>query len=162
LRLLIVSFMVKYRTKLEEREARWKSWRDGTQEEQYVNSILSGKTGAVAAKEAGYTVRAQRTPRKLIETPELKARMQQSLMRKRVTLDVIAERVSSALDAKVVADGVQTDVVDHKTRLKATEVASRLWGLDESQKQATVAVQINFPAGLAELFASDANEVTDQ
>lgn len=131
-------------------------------QEAYMEARISGKTGAQAAKEAGYGVGVRRTPRKLIETPELKARMQQSLIRQRVTLDTLAGRVSDALGANVVEttkEGAEeTDIPDHKARLKAVEIGARLWGLSESERGATVAVQINFPAGLAEMFGADAKE----
>lgn len=125
----------------------------------YVENVTAGMTRTEAAKDAGYGVGVRRTPRKLIETPELKARMQESLIRKRVTLDAIAGRVSDALGATVVEstkDGVNaTSLPDHKARLKAVEIGARLWGLDQTERNATVAVQINFPAGLADRWKMD-------
>lgn len=128
-------------------------------EDRYVEFVNSGMTRTEAAKASGFSANAARTPRKLIETPELKARMQESLIRKRVTLDTIAGRVSDALGATVVEStryGLNaTELPDHKARLKAVEIGARLWGLDQSERNTAVAVQINFPAGLADRWTME-------
>ena len=125
----------------------------------YIEHRVNGTPAVESAHLAGYTGRKARTPRKLIETAELRARMQESLIRKRVTLDVIAGRVSDALSANVVEmtkEGANlTTIPDDRVRLKAVESATKLWGLGESAKsdQAGSSVKLELAGPIAERFA---------
>lgn len=127
----------------------------------YLENRLNGANQGEAAQIAGFTGRKARTPGKLIETPELKARMQQSLIRKRVTLDSIAETVANSLQANMIAttkDGevIESDVADHKTRLKGVDQASRLWGLADQVRagESGSTITLTLAGPLAERIAA--------
>lgn len=131
----------------------------------YIEHRSNGTPAVESARMAGYTGRKARTPRKLIETAELRARMQESLIRKRVTLDVIAGRVSDALSANYVdtskLDGpIESNVPDQRIRLKAVESATKLWGLGESSKSDAggAAFKLELSGPLAERFMQHLQE----
>ena len=119
----------------------------------YVHLLGQGWGKRQAARESGYTARIARTPVKVIETPEFKARMQIALKRQGATLDKAARVVSEAMNANLTAnfegEVVQSDKPDHKTRVSAAKVTAELMGVtareDAIESGATLTLNISGP-----------------
>jgi hypothetical protein len=124
----------------------------------YIEARLEGKTRVESAEIAGFTGREARTPGKLVETAELRRRFQEIAESKGITLHRVADKIGEHLEARCVVDGVHGLASDYKVQQKAIEQFTGLIGMNQSERGATVAVQINFPAGLAEMFGADAKE----
>ena len=127
----------------------------------YIQLLGQGWGRNEAARQAGYPARAARTPLKLIETPELKARMQEALERQGATLDKAARVVSEAMNANLTAsfegEVVQSEVPDHKTRVTAAKVTADFMGVTEradSGSDGGKSLTINLTGPLAERFAA--------
>lgn len=125
----------------------------------YAHLISQGYNKRQAAREAGYSARVSRAPRKLIETPELRERIQRALRNNDAGLNRVAQVVAGGMSANLSAtfEGAVTesDVPDHKTRVQAAKTAADLWGLgervDRSGGGSTVTLTLAGP--LAERFA---------
>lgn len=125
-------------------------------------NIIEGIPPTESARKAGYemTGRMARTPRKLIETPELRARMQRELRKHNGSLGEVARTVVEAMSANQVASfqGVTTesDIPDHKVRVQAASKVAELWGLDakSSSEQAGSTVTLTLSGAVAERMAS--------
>lgn len=125
----------------------------------YVHLLGQGWGKRGAAREAGYPARIARTPNKVIETPELKAKMQAALKRQGATMDKAARVVSEAMNANLTAsfegEVVQSAVPDHKTRVSAAKVTADLMGVT-AREDGTVsgtALTLTIGGALAERIA---------
>lgn len=107
-----------------------------------------------SAREAGYSSALQNQAGKWIE-PKAQENIKQALISKGVSNERIAAVLERGLTAtKHVKDVGEVD--DFKERRETARLALECLG--ELKTGNTVAVQINFPAGLAELLAKDAEE----
>lgn len=125
----------------------------------YYQLLGQGWSKREAAREAGYSAVKSQRPTRHVETPELRAKMQQALKRQGATYDKAARVVSEAMDAKVMAtfegNVTESDKPDHKARVQAARVTADLMGLTEryagSANASTVTLTLAGP--LAERFA---------
>lgn len=123
----------------------------------YARNRLMGMNMSEAARAAGYSEAMINQSSRLLE-PKSEQRIKEALNAAGATNDVLADVLIHALTADkalVVGKSIQY-VTDHKTRLEATRMALEAKG--ELKTGNTVAVQINFPAGLAEMLSGDAEE----
>lgn len=123
--------------------------------ERFVEGVIEGKTGALAAKDAGYGVAAQRTPWKLIPPDELRARFQAIAERKGLTLDRIGDKIEQHLEAKMTQtlqgkEVTLSDAPDYRVQQKALEQLTSLMGMQDAAKAAqggsSVTLSISGPA----------------
>lgn len=116
-----------------------------------------GMNMSESARAAGYSDAMINQSSRLLE-PKSELRIKEALNAAGATNDVLADVLIHALTAdKALVVGKSIEyVTDHKTRLEATRMALEAKG--EIKSGNTVAVQINFPAGLAEMLAGDAEE----
>lgn len=122
----------------------------------YLDAKLNGATAMEAAQMAGYIGREARTPVKLIETSELRARFQQIAEEKGLTLHKVADKISEHMEARAIDKlGMPTIAPDNRVQQKAIEQLTDLLGMKQAESKVAVAVQINFPAGLAERWSMD-------
>ena len=106
-----------------------------------IEGMIEGKTGAMAAKEAGYNTMEQRTPYKLIPPDELRARFQQIAKDKGLTLDRIGAKIAEHLEARAnqTLEGkkvIPSEAPDYKVQQKAIEQLAGLIGMHDAQKAA--------------------------
>ena len=111
------------------------------QKTRLIEGMIDGKTGAIAAKEAGYNTMEQRTPYKLIPPDELRARFQQIAKDKGLTLDRIGAKIAEHLEARAnqTIEGkqvTQSEAPDYKVQQKAIEQLTGLIGMQDAQKVA--------------------------
>lgn len=125
------------------------------QKTRFVEGIIEGKTGALAAKDAGYGVADQRTPGKLVSPEEMRARFQQIAQEKGLTLHRVADKIAQHLEAKAnqTLNGKEVTVSeapDNRVQQKAIEQLTNLLGMQESAKASggasTVTLSISGPA----------------
>lgn len=125
------------------------------QKTRFVEGIIEGKTGALAAKDAGYGVADQRTPGKLVSPEEMRARFQQIAQEKGLTLHRVADKIAQHLEAKAnqTLNGKEVTVSeapDNRVQQKAIEQLTNLLGMQESTKASggasTVTLSISGPA----------------
>jgi hypothetical protein len=138
-----------------------KEWENGPQAvhdlrvNKLIEGVIDGKTGAVAAQDAGFGVAACRTPWKLIPPDEMRARFQLIAQKKGLTLDRIGDKIKEHLEAKASYvdknEGlVQSHVPDHKVQQKALDQLTTLLGMQDASKAAqggsTISLSISGPA----------------
>lgn len=125
------------------------------QKTRFIEGVIEGKTGALAAKEAGYGVADQRTPFKIISPEEMRARFQQIAQDKGLTLHRVADKINQHLEARAnqTLNGKEVTVSeapDNRVQQKAIEQLTTLLGMGESAKAAggasTVTLSISGPA----------------
>jgi hypothetical protein len=125
------------------------------QENALVSGIIDGKTGTIAAQDAGYGVGACRTPWKLIPPDEMRARFQAIAERKGLTLDKIGDKIVEHLDARAnqTLEGkevVQSDAPDYKVQQKAIDQYTTLIGMQDAAKAqaggSSISLTISGPA----------------
>lgn len=120
-----------------------------------VEGIIDGKTGMVAAREAGFTVSQSDRPYKLIPADEMRRKFQEVAERKGLTLDRVADKINQHLEARAnqTLNGKEvtvSDAPDNRVQQKAIEQLTGLLGMGESAKSAggasTVTLSISGPA----------------
>lgn len=125
------------------------------QKTRFIEGVIEGKTGALAAKDAGYGVADQRTPFKIISPEEMRARFQQIAQEKGLTLHRVADKINQHLEARAnqTLNGKEVTVSeapDNRVQQKAIEQLTTLLGMGESAKAAggasTVTLSISGPA----------------
>lgn len=121
----------------------------------FIDGLIDGKTGALAARDAGYSVSEQRTPYKLIPAEEMRRKFQEVAERKGLTLDRVADKIAQHLEARAnqTLNGKEvtvSDAPDNRVQQKAIEQLTGLLGMGESAKAAggtsTVTLSISGPA----------------
>jgi hypothetical protein len=132
-------------------------WKPRDRYSKYDLNRLSGMNMKDAAIEAGFTPSTARTANSLFE-PGSRIRIAEALEGAGATNPFLATAIHDALNADkaIVVDKTIQYVTDHRVRLDAVRLALEAKG--ELKTGNTVAVQINFPAGLAEMLAQDAEE----
>src|ERR1700744_4147620 len=115
-----------YSRMLENLDAERLGMTEELQKTRFIEGIIEGKTGALAAKDAGYGVADQRTPFKIISPEELRKRFQEIAEKKGLTLDRIGDKLNEHLDARAnqTLEGkqvTQSDAPDYKIQQKAIE-----------------------------------------
>ena len=104
---------------------------------------------------AGYGVGQCRTPWKLVQSDEMRARFQQIAQRQGLTLDKIGKKINQHLEAKasyVDKDKglIESNVPDHKVQQKALDQLTTLLGMQDASKAAqggsTISLSISGPA----------------
>lgn len=105
----------------------------------FVEGIIEGKTGAVAARNAGYGVALQQNPGKIISPEELRLKFQQIAEQKGLTLHRVADKLAEHLDARAnqTLEGkqvTQSEAPDYKIQQKALEQITGLLGMQGSTK----------------------------
>ena len=108
-----------------------------------------------SALKAGYSVGSAYKAGGRIE-PYAKKSIREALEAAGVTNERLAQVVVEGLDATKLAGKDDQVVTDYKERREYTKLALEATG--ELKTGATVAVQINFPPGLADFLAVDADE----
>jgi hypothetical protein len=109
------------------------------QKTRFIEGIIDGKTGALAAKDAGYGVADQRTPGKLVSPEEMRARFQQIAQEKGLTLHRVADKIAQHLEAKAnqTLEGREVTVSeapDNRVQQKAIEQLTQLLGMQDASK----------------------------
>jgi hypothetical protein len=128
---------------------------ESLRETRFIEGIIDGKTGASAAKDAGYGIAAQRTPGKLLESPELRERYQEMSMRRGITVERVGDKIEELLEARAnqTLEGkqvTQSEAPDYRVQLKALELHTELMGMRDAAKVAgggsNVTLSISGPA----------------
>ena len=88
--------------------------------------------------------------------PKARLRIKEALEAEGVSNEKIAAVIKAGMEATKLAGKDDQVVTDFRERREHAKLALEATG--ELKAGATVAVQINFPQGLAEMFASDAAE----
>lgn len=129
-------------------------------ETRFIEGVIEGKTGALAAKDAGYGVAAQRTPFKIISPEEMRSRFQQIAEEKGLTLHRVADKIAQHLEAKAnqTLNGKEvtvSDAPDNRVQQKAIEQLTTLLGMQDSAKQVGggSSLTLTLAGPLAERFA---------
>lgn len=104
-----------------------------------IEGLIDGKTGAIAARDAGFGPSAQRTPFKLIPPDELRARFQKIAESKGLTLERIGDKIAEHLEARQnqTLNGKEVTVSeapDNRVQQKAIEQLTSLMGMQDAQK----------------------------
>jgi len=124
-------------------------------ETRFIEGLIEGKTGTLAAKDAGYPPSQYRTPNKLLESTELRQRYQQMASARGITIDRVGAKVEELLDARAnqTLEGkqvTQSEAPDYRVQIKALELHAELMGMrDASKAQASgsnVTLSISGPA----------------
>lgn len=123
----------------------------------YAKNRLMGMNMSEAAREAGYSDALINQAGARIE-PKAELRIKEALNAAGATNDVLADVIVAGLTARksVVVDKQVVEVDDLRERREYAKLCLEAKG--ELKTGSTVAVQINFPAGLAEMLAKDAEE----
>jgi hypothetical protein len=120
-----------------------------------IEGLIDGKTGMVAAREAGFGVVESRSPFKLIPPDEMRAKFQAIAERKGLTLDRVAAKIEQHLEARAnqTLNGKEVTVSeapDNRVQQKAIEQLTSLLGMQDAAKVAgsasTVTLSISGPA----------------
>lgn len=131
------------------------------QETRFVEGLIEGKTGQMAAADAGYGPALQRTPGKIISPEELRLRFQQVCRDKGLTLHRIGDKIAEHLEARAnqTLEGkqvTQSDAPDYKVQQKALDQLTTLIGMQDASKAvqggSSITLSISGPA--AERLAS--------
>lgn len=106
-----------------------------------IEGILDGKSGSVAALDAGYGVAESRTPFKLIAPDEMRRKFQEVAERRGLTLDRVAAKIEQHLEARAnqTLNGKEvtvSDAPDNRVQQKAIEQLTTLLGVGDAQKAA--------------------------
>ena len=109
------------------------------QSTRFIEGLVEGKTGANAARDAGYGVVMQRSPSKIVPPDELRRRFQEIAVRKGLTLDRLADKIDEHLDARANQTLEGKEVVpsaapDYKVQQKAVDQLTTLLGMQDAQK----------------------------
>jgi hypothetical protein len=128
---------------------------DTAKQSRFIEGVIEGKPGYLAAREAGYSAELSRTPYKLIPADEMRRKFQEVAERKGLTLDRVADKINQHLEAKAnqTLNGKEvtvSDAPDNRVQQKAIEQLTTLLGMGESAKAAgggsTVTLSISGPA----------------
>ena len=108
-------------------------------ETRFVEGLIEGKTGEIAALDAGYSARDQRTPGKIIPPDELRRRFQAICREKGLTLHRIGDKIAEHLDARAnqTLEGkqvTQSEAPDYKVQQKALDQLTTLIGMQDATK----------------------------
>jgi hypothetical protein len=121
----------------------------------YLEARLKGLPMGTSAQIAGYTGREARSPGKMIESAELRARFQQIAEEKGLTLHRVAHKIEEHLEARAnqTLEGkevTQSEAPDYKIQQKALDQLTNLLGMQDASKVAggasTVTLSISGPA----------------
>jgi len=125
------------------------------QETRFVEGLVEGKTGAIAAADAGYGPAMQRVPGKIIPPEELRRRFQEIAREKGLTLHRIGDKIAEHLEARAnqTLEGkqvTQSSAPDYKVQQKAIDQLTTLIGMQDGQKAApggsSISLSISGPA----------------
>src|SRR5665213_1242953 len=120
-----------------------------------VTALIDGKTGTQALESAGYGALASRTPWKLINSDEMRARFQQIAHSKGLTLDRIGSKINEHLEARAnqTLEGkevTQSIAPDYKVQQKALDQLTTLLGMQDAAKSSSgtssITLSISGPA----------------
>lgn len=125
--------------------------------EKYVQARVEGESCRGAAIEAGFSPSQVAQASQRIE-PKVADSIAAHLAAKGAPNERLAEVVADALVAKKRSRTGDMDD-DHGTRLGAVRLAAELTGQLKRDTNVNVAIQVNLPAGMAEDFASFAQNV---
>ena len=109
------------------------------QNTRFVEGLIDGKTGAIAAADAGFGVALQRTPGKIISPEELRHRFQEICKEKGLTLHRIGDKIAEHLEARAnqTLEGkqvTQSEAPDYKVQQKALDQLTTLIGMQDAAK----------------------------
>jgi hypothetical protein len=124
-------------------------------ETRFVEGLIKGKTGEIAARDAGFGAAAQHTPGKIIPPEELRRRFQEIAREKGLTLHRIGDKIAEHLEARAnqTLNGkevTQSDAPDYKVQQKALEQLTTLIGMQDASKAqaggSSITLSISGPA----------------
>jgi hypothetical protein len=132
----------------------------------FVEGLLEGKTGAMAARDAGFGVSMQRTPGKIIAPEELRRRFQEICENRGLTLDKVAAKIAEHLEARAnqTLNGkevTQSKAPDNRVQQKAIEQLTTLIGMQDAAKAqvggSSISLTITGPAAerLAQVLSGE-------
>jgi hypothetical protein len=112
-----------------------------TKQTRLIEGMLDGKTGQMAARDAGYSVAESRTPFKLIPLDEMRAKFQQIAEEKGLTLHRVADKIKEHLEARAnqTLNGKEvtiSEAPDNRVQQKAIEQLTTLLGMQDASKVA--------------------------
>ena len=120
-----------------------------------LEGIIDGKSGVVAARDAGFGVALSRTPWKLIPPDEMRARFQAIAERKGLTLDKIGEKIEQHLEARMTQtlqgkEVTLSEAPDYRVQQKAVDQLTTLLGMQDVSKAvaggSSISLTISGPA----------------
>ena len=105
----------------------------------FIEGLIEGKTGGLAALDAGFGPAMARTPGKIIPPEELRRRFQQIAASKGLTLERVADKINQHLEAKAnqTLNGkevTQSNAPDNRVQQKAIEQFTTLIGMADAAK----------------------------
>src|SRR5665213_1210630 len=124
-------------------------------QDRLIEGVIAGKTGTQAVLDAGFGVGASRTPWKLINSEELRARFQQMAESKGLTIERISDKIHEHMDARAnqTLEGkevTQSIAPDYKVQQKALDQLTTLLGMQDAAKAAgsasSITLSISGPA----------------